>query len=406
MNPSSENPFPEESDPLDRLLAEARWPEPREEAIERLRDNWRRLVAGENASPAVERRGVSRRTRRRAFALATALAASLVLAGGIAWSLRPRIPAAPHPTAPLASDQTPAPNVKPETPPSQPSLPEAPPSNGIVKELSRPPNAFEQLVVTAAKRANKSQTKPRVAEDPALQTTERLEQLLDDLDELSFEEWQMLKGNQQEILERLSRMTQRSSDTTTQTRALRMMERLAGQQAVAWLRPFFTESATRQEAIRLAAPHAASLDLARSLAIEGDPQVRQVLLAALLNRQDRKSLAMFLGYVERRPARGEALRAARQAAHPPIDLLCEAIQQGSYERQMAAALVLGQVSDKAVVQRLATIVSSNPQRQPALAALLSSRHPAASQALARAARCPEVAASLDSVRAQLPQMIP
>ena len=60
-----------EPDPLDRLLAEARWAEPAPEAIQRLRGQWRSLMV--------------RRSRRRRRLFALAAAGSLLAAGLAFW---------------------------------------------------------------------------------------------------------------------------------------------------------------------------------------------------------------------------------------------------------------------------------------------------------------------------------
>ena len=59
--PEQVNPEP---DSLDRLLAEARWAEPRPEAIARLRGQWRSLMANrQEVAPQTSSRGLTRRQR-------------------------------------------------------------------------------------------------------------------------------------------------------------------------------------------------------------------------------------------------------------------------------------------------------------------------------------------------------
>ena len=70
-----------ELDSLDRLLAEARWAEPRREAIARLHRQWRSLMANrQEVTPQTRSRGLTRRQRMVLAGLGTATAVGLLLA--------------------------------------------------------------------------------------------------------------------------------------------------------------------------------------------------------------------------------------------------------------------------------------------------------------------------------------
>jgi hypothetical protein len=343
--------------------------------------------------------------------IALATLAALLIA---VWTARPvrqdrrdRSSAAPAPIAPQVAAPSdggfaaaPAPPHLPETPAiplESPTVGEAAPSP------SRPANAYERLVLTAADTARRR----NAAEQKAKAELEAvIDRLLCEPEAVLESEWLSLKRGAPWTLHRLASEARSLTDPELQTRALEALERLADKDAAAWLRPFCHHASTRREAIRLMAPHASLKEVAGVLANEADPQIRQTLLSDLLARNDRAALAVFLNVAQDRAARPEAMRAARLAASPPIDLLCEAIASGDYQRQLTAACVLGQIADAAATDRLAMMVLAQHCQQPALAGLLGSPHPRAAAFLARAERRPDIAASLHSLRVQLAARIP
>jgi hypothetical protein len=159
-------------DPLDRLLAGARWAEPAPEAVGRLRSQWRSLMR-------------RRSRRRRLFALATAgslLAAGLAIWQFLSAALRPtqenNIAA---PSSPLQAQTPAAPKANPLLAVVHPPVKKPAAVRGSGKA---PSNPYEQMLVTVHKRAarqrrgNQSLAKPEPkdtvaqAEKPAARRAE------------------------------------------------------------------------------------------------------------------------------------------------------------------------------------------------------------------------------------------
>jgi len=144
---------------LDRLLAEARWAEPTPEAIGRLRGHWRSLMV--------------RRTRRRRLAWILMAASILLAAVGLTSWLRSEHGA----IQPRATDfaeknvapSLPQPSQQPvhaaKQPPSRSLVQKRMPANSPAARMSRPPNAYERVVLVAHRRARDSRVQ-RIESQP------------------------------------------------------------------------------------------------------------------------------------------------------------------------------------------------------------------------------------------------
>jgi hypothetical protein len=148
---------------LDRLLAEAKWAEPTPAAIERLRGHWRSLVI--------------RRTRRRRLAWMLMAASILLVAVGLTSWLRSGPGAdrrtatdiagknvAPSPPQPV---RQPVPRPKPQ--PDSLLVKKRIPARAPVARSSRPPNAYERVLLIAHRRTHADRMQP--VEPPPVEPT-------------------------------------------------------------------------------------------------------------------------------------------------------------------------------------------------------------------------------------------
>jgi len=155
---------------LDRLLAEAQWAEPTPEVIDRLRGHWRSLMV--------------RRTRRRRLAWMLMAASILLAAVGLTSWLRSEHgaiqPRATDMAEKKALPSLPQPIQQPvhaaKQPPSRSLVQKRMPANSPAARTSRPPNAYERVVLVAHRRARDSRsqyTEAKPVEPPVQQVAEQ-----------------------------------------------------------------------------------------------------------------------------------------------------------------------------------------------------------------------------------------
>ena len=146
--------------------------------------------------------------------------------------------------------------------------------------------------------------------------------------------------------------------------------------------------------LRAAAQAADSPTLGRLAAREQDPEARRELLSALLARDDRASVNVFLECVEDPQTSADALACVADARNAPVPTLFQCLRSPRAARRMAAAQVLGRLDQPAVSCELIAMVRRGTYRQEAMIALLSSSEATARQFLADAERDPMLTASL------------
>lgn len=351
MDWQSQQPDPE-PDPLDHLLAEARWAEPMPRTIRRLRGQWQSLVA--------------RRSRRHRWAIAAA--ASVGLAGLTFWTLARRETLEPQPTG-IAARSLPPP-VPPEAKPSggsrgagsvvdvpaaaSPTPDRRSPNSRLAGEASRGPNPYD-LMVLAAHRRTHAERQRRAAARPS------------------------------------------GVDAGQQQPVDRAVEQVAAQ-------PELPHSASapdgRAEMVVAQARRSDCRALGRLVRNEPDPAVRRELLSMLLSRGDRRSVQAFLGNVDDRRTWAEALDCLSLVPSPPISTLIQCLRGPQAADRMAAAQVLGRLNRTEVSRELIAMIGRGQYRQEAMIALLASSETTAQEFLAKAARDPMLSATLWNAQRQ------
>ncbi len=128
-----------EPDPLDRLLADARWPEPAPEAIVRLRGQWRSLLVRRS------------RRRRRLFALATA--GTLLAVVATFWQCVWRTVRPNRENNVAATSASPA--VQPTVPKTEaaPALKRPKAASSVAKHRPNTANPYELMMIAAHRRS-------------------------------------------------------------------------------------------------------------------------------------------------------------------------------------------------------------------------------------------------------------
>lgn len=369
---------------LDRLLHQARWPQPRDEQTARLGDHWRRMQ-------------FARRRRRLAFG-GLAIAASILLIAAILTgrdSATVRLEVASdsddHPTeAPQPS--TAPPKVAP-SPIHQPSRP----TDRAVR--SRDPNLYEQVILmrTTAKR------RPRAAainrEDRAVLVDELIDVMAKNPQADVEERLNSLHANLPRT-ERLLWKIVRQAGGERRLGAARLLSRIGTPRSLMVLVELASDPATHAAAVlglgRLAADH----DLAQLVVVEPDAGLRRQLLRMLLARETPESVGLYLAFVNEAASRSEALGVLAAMKGPPAELLLGYLESPQRPVRLAAALALSRVPDPAVVERLCASVWGIG-RQEVLIALLLNRSDQAAGCLNQARENLYLVASVQAAEQQL-----
>ncbi len=391
-----------EPDALDSLLRKAQWPEPDDQALDRLRSRWRRARGGP----------------RRYLALALAVAASLALlaAGGWLWfagtSAKVRrgladpgyVPASPRPNANSAANAHEPPSA------SSPGVAENPLPRRLLRSfasithgadesaaLSRPPNAYEALAFVALSRRRPRQTVEAPRKWPELEAA--VSQLVGDAKADLTAACQPF-ASQRARAEAMLLGLIFSSDGPRREAALRMLSRLGSRRSVPALLELRRFAAARAAADGALASLADPLTLARLVQEQSDPAARQALLVGLI-RNDARATSLFLNFVGAPRTSSAALAALRDSPQPPVTLLFQALDSPWQSQRAAAAVALGQVDHPLVSAKLIEMARRNDHRQEAFIALLASSSRDASHFLRYARSDENLVASIWAARSQL-----
>jgi len=341
---------------LDRLLRQARWPQPRDEQTARLADHWRRMQ-------------FARRRRRLAFGGLAIAASILLVAALLTW--RDSVTGRPEVASDSDNRPTEAPRpstAPPKVAPSQIHQPSRPTDRAA---RSRDPNLYEQVILmrTTAKRRPRAAAINRedravlvdelidvMAKNPQADVEERLVSVQDDLARCERLLWKAVRKQSGE--RRLG--------------AARLLSRLGTPRSLPVLMELASDPATHAAAVLGLGRLASGPDLAQLVAIEPDAGLRRQLLRMLLARGTPESVGLYLAFVNETGSRSEALGVLAEMNDPPADLLLAYLESPHHAVRLAAALALSRLSDPAVVERLCASVAGIGRREALIALLLSS----------------------------------
>ena len=349
---------------LDRLLAEARWPEPDPEQLARLRQRWASLDR--------------RRRPRRTVLVATATAASVFLATGvIAW----RMAQGPNTAQLLPAGQgrdAPAVAIVQETPPSREERRvRAEPRDQF---SGREPTLYEQVALSGSMRGVKKPRQlavrkrlPQPGQAAALASLkDRMAKQLASLFPLSAED----AGGQMARLAVGFGRWQRQSSAIAVHRTVSLMGRVfstAGRRQLEVARPSSPHEVDVETVIRCGTPRT----IANFVVFEGDATLRRRLLAALAARGTFEAVEAYLGFVALPDVRLEALAALADVPEFPSGVLLAFLRAPTVSLRESAALALARSTNPDVIAALAASLGDAGSRQPALVALLLNPAPQA-----------------------------
>jgi hypothetical protein len=392
-----------DSDPLEKILEGAEWPEPDPERLARLDRRWREL------SPVGRRRPV------RSWSIAAiATAAAGLLAGFVLWQSLTRPPRDAPQVAP-AEPRSPNLQSPDREPPQRPDGHESPaggpspPKTTVVvvpgakdprvarsPTGSRPATLYERLAFQALTRRP-----PPATESPQEKLLDAaIRRRLKEPDATLAELAQPLMDSR-ELSERLFASRIRRSRGPARSAAVELMGYVGSRRSAALLLQVSRSPPAHTVATRALARLADSVTLGQMAAAEPDADLERELLVALIGRGDRQAVAVYLDLVAERPTREAALAALNGVDAPPVDLMFQSLASKDRSRRTAAALALGSLNDPRVTARLIHMVVGRGNRQEALMALLASSQPDAFHFVVQARRDPLLLGSVRTIEYRL-----
>jgi hypothetical protein len=383
---------PNDESEFDRLLGQARWPEPRGEQIARLGERWQAIV----------------RRRRHLMYGALAMAASvLVVVGLLASRDRGTLPATiagADRTADTVTAENPAVTQAPRSTPSTPQvaistdIPSKPAGWSVE---SRDANLYERVLLSSASSRRKpNRQQPAKAEpdkspveelvavivrDPVADVEVRLVLLQRDLARYEPALWDVARG----------------ADAERRLAAARILSRIGTARSLSVLAELTNDSATHAAAILGLGRLAGLPDLMRLVTLEPDAELRRELLRMLLARRTEESIRLYLDFVNEPRFRPDALVAAATMTDPPVDLLLAFLESPQKSLRLSAAQALGRLPDAEIAERLSESVLRGIGRQEALVALLLSPTAQAAGFLNQARQNLYLVASVQAAEQQL-----
>ncbi len=366
-----------DDDELDRLLAQAKWPEPSAGQIQRLETHWQQVQDG------------GRRRHRPAVAYAAALAASVLLAVGASywtfWGERtiPDLqPTRQDPVWPVALTE-----------------PTITPSTGIVV---REPNVYERVVLID--RAREARSLPDALEQTAAMTLEQaIAVAVEALDANAHADivkplavLARKRSSSERILGRIV------CDPSAENRlgAVRLLARVASPRSLPLLVRLAADPTLHAAAVFGLARLADEAELRQLARVESDAILRKELLTALLIRNTPEAIGEYLGFVIDPALHVDALAALSGTEAPPIDLLAARLDDPRMPVRRAAAQALGTLDDPRAADRLRQAMAGFG-RQEALMGLLVSPSRRASQIVDQARQDVYLMASVQAAERQL-----
>lgn len=391
MSRRDSGPFDSEK-ALDRLLAQARWPEPPMERIERLRASWRRLT------------GCRVTGGRPAWGLMLVAAGLLLAAGAACW--RWVLPARDD----HGADEPMIASVEPAASSGQPRSDRAPFAGGSASDQQaeranesigtgsdasddraaggpllaeteaawvRAPNRLEQTLMLSAgwpasgrRRASSFSANRRAAQAPALPTTIAAALTRWGLDRNTLTARAHVARERCEA-NLLFLLRNPAPTTDTKLAAIRLLALAGSPRSVPSLIDASRQPELHEPALIVLAMLAGQEAAAQLATLEPDATLRRRLWAEALRCAGPDTVGRYLRSVEHGDA--AALAAAGDVRHPPLDALFFALESPRVHLRLAAARVLSRVDNTEVAQRLSRYVLENVSRQEALVALLARR---------------------------------
>jgi hypothetical protein len=335
---------------LDRLLAEARWPEPKREQLARLREQWR---------------GFSRvRQRRRILIAGAAMAAAVLALTGV--SIRWKSHSGPD-------TSTTTPKIVAVRPTD-----EAGQGRGTRTEvpLVRDPTLYERVLLTSyrpapARQASAKKKRGRADHAVAAGASKSLpDNLLLTADAVARRTGELLFGALRSY-EQFWGSARRQSGQLIAATAFRA--RQARSSAIS--------TSAEGKAVEAVARTGEVSDIVNILVREPHRELRNRLLRELLSRGTEESVGAYLMFVALPQSREEALTALHAAGPGPSSVLLAFLRSPRGELRNAAALALAKSTDPSVVTALAASLEDAGLRRQALLALLLNPTPRAAAVL-------------------------
>lgn len=369
---------PHSDDELDRLLGQARWPEPRDEQFARLADGWRRM-----------RR--ARRRRQIGLGVLATAATVLVIAAVVARRTSQQGPQTIVAVRDRKATEEEPPGEAPPEPPK--TVRPATPERWAVEP--RDPNVYERVVLIDMMKKGRPTT-AAVDED----LVERMIVALGKDAEADVHEG--LVALSDNLAQYEPQLAEAAGKGSPQRRlgAARLLSRIGSRRSLPALVESMADPATRDAALVGLGRLASDRELARSAARTRDPDLRSQLLRLLLERGTNEAVALYLGFVNAPAFRDEALDAVDMLDNPPADELLAYLESPQGSLRLAAALALSRVPDAAVVERVCASVLGIG-RQEALIALLLNQSEKATGCLNRARNDVYLVASLRAAEQRL-----
>lgn len=401
MNWGEETPGGQhEPDPLDRLLQSAAWPEPEPERVARLEQRWRWLS-----------RARARRKRRSRAVAWLAVAVGLLAAVALGWRLL-RPSGKSEGTAPgwqtVATEQPPPQTAeqepitqRPQDEPLVNDLPQVRPEKVDSLAPSRPATAYEALVFRSITRNRRLAVQEPADDLLELALRRRLSDSEADLDEVA----KPLLAARQSYERALVWQVQDASGPR-QVAAIELLGCVGSRQSIPLLIELSRRAPTHAPAMRALARLADPDTLGQLASLETDAKLQQELMAELLGRQDRRSVAAYLTLVSTRSTSQPALAALDCVQSAPAELLFEFFDAPQQRQRVAAAVVLGRLDDPEIPRRLIQMVAHDVRRPEALVALVASSDQEALRFVALAERDPMWMGSVHAARHQVHTMFP
>ena len=353
-----------DGDPLDRLLAEARWPEPSPDAITRLEHAWDRT------KPARLRRPKLWWPAAAAVLLVAIAAASLLLRKS-----PQQITKAPTPPETLATPPQPTPIIASRAPSLWEQAAMLDGSTGPAATLiDRVQPAIDQAIgsLTTTPRADLQAVATRL-----LQTGPR-------------------GAVEQHLIDDLPRRT-----GVEAIAAIRLLGAVGSRSSVPALLDLYPDADKRPAVAASIADLLSPAELATLVKDETVVDRQRNLLGLLAVHPHPQALSSYLAFVASPATSHTALAALDDLPEAPVDALFAHLEAPRMDRRLAAARALGRVNGPAVSERLALMVQRGVHRREALAALLSSNGPEAASALSSFQRMPSLVSVIRSIELQL-----
>jgi hypothetical protein len=351
-------------DALDRLLAQARWDDPSPDAIHRLEQAW------QATTPLPHKRPNLWSTAAAAALLLVALATSVMII---------RKPS----REPIAKAPTHVP-----TPPDR---------EPVVTISSRAPTLWEQTMMlrgTSSPSASADRIQPAIDQAIAALTTSRAA-------DLHTAAADLLQSGPRVATERhlLDDLARRSGAESLA--AIRLLGVVGSDASVPTLLSAYADQDKRSAAAASIADLLSPAQLVTTITKEPDADRQRRLLGVLATHPAPGALSAYLALVANQSTSDTALAALDDLNHPPVDALFAHLDAPRLDRRLAAARALGRINGPAVSERLAVMVKRGVHRREALAALMSSGGPEASQFLSSFRQIPSLLSVIRSVERQL-----